>query len=434
VARFGHFPCAIGAHGTAGWRPRPRKSEGGGSDAGKSEGFHTLPLSGLSAAEAGDPVALTRALVAIPSVNPALEADGAGEAAVAGYCARCLAEWGFAVETVDASPGRTSVVARHGDAGTGPTLLFNGHLDTVGVEGMTVPPFEGVLTGGRIVGRGACDMKAGVAALMAAARRLVLQGHGGQLVVALTADEEHASCGMAALIERGLRADAAVVCEPTDLAVMPAHKGFAWYEVAFRGRAAHGSRPEVGVDAIRHAGLFLSALDDLDRELSGRTPHPLLGHGSLHAGTISGGVAPSVYPERCVLTLERRTLPGEDPSSVRAEVEQVLARAAETTSAMQASLVQTLVRPATEVEGGHPLVRGLLEALSRQGRTARIAGMTAWVDAAFLNEAGTPTVCFGPGSIAQAHGPDEWVEVDQITACADILVDFGSRLLQTGIP
>ncbi len=377
----------------------------------------------------GDPVALTQALVSIPSVNPSLEMGGAGEAEVAGYCAGLLADWGFEVETVGPE-GRPSVLARSGTKG-GRVLVLNGHLDTVGVEGALRPPFEGRLDEGRVWGRGACDMKGGVAALMAAARELAAGGSGGsggEVVVALSADEEHASLGMAALVGRGLVADAAVVCEPTNLAIMPAHKGFCWYELTFRGRAAHGSRPELGIDAIRHAGAFLHALGAYDEELRRRDPHPLLANGSIHAGTISGGVAPSVYPERCTLTLERRTLPGEDPNAVRAEVEAVVERARTEVRDLDVRFVETLVRPATEVAADHWLVRGLADSLGRSGRPAPIEGMTAWVDAAFLNASGVPAVCFGPGSIAQAHSADEWVDASEVTLCARVLTDFGRTL------
>jgi acetylornithine deacetylase len=379
----------------------------------------------------GDVVALTQVLVSIPSVNPSLERGGQGEARVAAYCARRLAEWGFEVAIPEVEAGRFNVLARHHgrSEAAGPTLLFNGHLDTVGVEGMSVPPFEGRLVEGRVVGRGACDMKAGVATLMVAARRVARRGHAGELVVALTCDEEHASVGMAALVEGGLRADAAVVCEPTELAVMPAHKGFVWYEVTFQGRAAHGSRPDVGIDAILHAARFLVELDELDRSLATGAGHPLLGRGSLHAGTIAGGSAPSVYPGRCVVTLERRTLPGESPVSARAALEAALARTGAALPGLDAHIDETLVRPGTEVSGAHALVRGLIEALALHGLPDRVEGMSAWVDAAFLNESGTPAVCFGPGSIARAHAADEWVEADQIERCTDVLTDFAARFL-----
>ena len=379
------------------------------------------------AAERGEATALARALVRVPSVNPLLEEGGAGEEEVARLAARWLELWGFGVTLDEVAPGRFNVVARHGRPG--PVLLLNGHLDTVGVAGMTVPPFDGAVEDGRLLGRGACDMKGGVASLLAAAAALARDGHPGELVVALTADEEHASLGMQAVVASGLRADAAVVCEPTSLAVMPAHKGFVWIETVFHGRAAHGSRPDRGVDAVLHAGLYLAALAPRADALRAGPPHPLLGHPSFHAGTVRGGSAASVYPERCELVLERRTLPGETPAAVEAEFREVLDALRRRTEGMEAELRVGLARPGTEVGGDHPLVRGLLEACRSEGVEPRVEGMTAWVDAAFLNESGVPAVCFGPGTIGMAHAADESAPLDEIEACARVLEAFARRFL-----
>jgi acetylornithine deacetylase/succinyl-diaminopimelate desuccinylase-like protein len=382
-----------------------------------------------AAADAGDPVALTRALVAIPSVNPVLAPGGTGEADVAAACARWLGGWGLEARVVEVMHGRHNVVATL--KGDGPTLLLNGHLDTVGVDGMSIDPFGGGLSEGRVWGRGSCDMKAGVAALLAVAARLARSGPRPNLVVALTADEEHASVGMDALVRSGVRAGMAVVCEPTSLAVMPAHKGFVWIEARFRGVAAHGSRPEHGVDAIRHAALYLAALDDHARELSARPAHELLGHGSFHAGTIHGGAAESVYPEQCRLLMERRTLPGESLASVMAPFGRVLDDVSARERGVSGTLKVTLERPGTEVPVESALVRGLIRAGAAHGRETPVEGMTAWVDAAFLNESGIPAVCYGPGDIAQAHTADEWVSADQIGACADVLETFARGLAES---
>lgn len=387
----------------------------------------------LDAARAGDPLAIAQALVATPSVNPVLEDGGAGEGAIADLTAGWLREWGLETETIEAAPGRWNVLARLGDPSDGPTVLLNGHLDTVGVAGMTVPPFGAEVKDGRLWGRGSCDMKGGVASLLAAAARLAREDSlPGSLIVALTGDEEHASLGMDALVRSGVRADAAVVCEPTSLAIMPAHKGFIWVDALFRGRAAHGSRPEVGIDAIEHAGRYLAKLGSLKAELNAAEPHPLLAHGSFHAGTISGGAAPSVYPSDCKLVLERRTLPGETSERVMQEFQAVLDGLAGEVPALDAELVQGLTRPATEVPDDSPLVQGLISACSVQGVEPAVEGMTAWVDAAFLNEAGTPAVCFGPGSIGQAHSDDEWIEASEISTCADVLYQFTCDFMAGG--
>lgn len=363
----------------------------------------------------GDALTLARALVATPSVNPALDPAGAGEAEVAGLAAGWLRSWGFAVELVESAPGRPSVLARL-ERGEGRSLILNGHLDTVGVEGMVIDPFDPVVRDGRLRGRGSADMKGGVAAALAAARGAADEGFTGTLIVALTADEEEAGRGARRLVEDGLRADGAVVCEPTSLDIMPAHKGFTWVELLFRGRAAHGSRPDRGVDAIRHAGLFLAGLGELEATLAGREPHPLLGTGSVHAGIIRGGTAPSVYPDACTLTLERRTLPGETGEAFRTEVELVLSRLRAEVPSLDASLEVTLHRNGSEVAPDHPLITAVADAARTAGLDPAVGGMTAWVEAATFTEAGTPALCFGPGSIEAAHSADESVAVDEIRA------------------
>jgi acetylornithine deacetylase len=235
---------------------------------------------------------------------------------------------------------------------------------------------------------------------------------------------------MAAFVRDLAPCDFAIVCEPTSLSVMPAHKGFVWLRATFRGRAAHGSRPDVGIDAIRHAGLFLAALDGYAEDLRWRPPHPLLGHGSFHAGTISGGTAESVYPDFCELLLERRTLPEESPEGVAREIQGVLDGLREREPTLDASIETTLARPGTEVPADSPHVRGLLAAGEAHGVEPVVEGMTAWVDAAFLNEAGVPAVCYGPGSIAQAHTDDEWIDVAEIVTCANTIETFARSLVE----
>jgi len=380
------------------------------------------------AARNGDPVALTGWLVSIPSVNPVLEEGGAGEVQIAEACAELLEAWGFETTITEPSPGRPNVIGRL--EGSGPTLLLNGHLDTVGVAGMTVDPFGADMDGHRMYGRGSCDMKAGDAALLAAAHRLATEGPRPGLIVALTSDEEHASVGMADLVAgSGPGADLAVVCEPTSLRVMPAHKGFVWIRALFEGVAAHGSRPDIGIDAIRHAALYLAELEGYAEELRRRPAHPLLEYGSFHAGTIRGGSAESVYPDRCELLLERRTMPGESPQEVVAEFQAALDTLERRDPTLSATLDMTLERPGTEVARDHRLVQGLLAAGEASGVEPIVEGMTAWVDAAFLNEAGIPAVCYGPGSIEQAHTDAEWVDMREIGTCADVLEQFARDLV-----
>ncbi|HEY0996650.1 MAG TPA: ArgE/DapE family deacylase [Gemmatimonadaceae bacterium] len=383
----------------------------------------------MTAIPRGDALALARALVAVDSRNPSLTAGAPGEGAVAALLAGVLRDWGFAVEVHDAAPGRPNVVARIGGFGAGaPTLMFNGHLDVVGTEGMAHAPFDPVVREGRLHGRGAADMKGGIAAMCAAALRAADAGIAGGLVIAAVADEEYGSAGTRALVARGVRADAAIVTEPTRLAIMPAHRGFVWLEVLVHGVAAHGSRWEIGVDAIRHAGLLLAELDRVDAELLPTRSHPLLGRPSLHASLIEGGTGMSTYPDRCLLRLERRTIPGEPAEAVLAEVEEAMARVRTRRPGFSAEVRVTLAQPPSDVAPGAPVVREL-EAAAREagGAAPAIEGMSAWTDCAILNAAGIPAVCFGPGDIAQAHAAEEWIIIEEIERATATLAGLARR-------
>src|SRR4051812_35029453 len=337
----------------------------------------------------GEAVALCKALVAVDSQNPSLVQGGAGEAAVARVLADVLREWGFAIELHEIAPGRLNVVARVGRGG-GRSLMFNGHLDVVGTEGMTHAPFYPVEKAGRIYGRGSADMKAGIASMCAAAARAVDAGLAGEVVIAAVCDEEFTSLGTRALLERGVRADAAIVTEPTQLAIMPAHKGFVWLEATFTGRAAHGSRYEVGIDAIKHAGLFLAELDRYESRTLAARSHPLLGRPSVHAATISGGSGMSTYPDRCDLALERRTIPGEKTEQVRLEFMELLDRVKIADAQFNGAVRVTMEQQPSDVPVSAPVVCSLMQSLANAGVRESIAGMTAWTDAALLNAAGIP--------------------------------------------
>lgn len=392
----------------------------------------------FSQAGTGDPVALCRVMVSIPSVNPELEAGGTGEETLARQCACWLEDWGYEVRLSAPAPGRWNVLAQLGRGQVGKRLILSGHLDTVGVKGMFSDPFGGEVREGMVWGRGACDMKGGLAILLAAAARAAKKGglvspeSDGSLIIALSADEEHASVGMQELMEFGLAGDAAVVCEPTSLGIMPAHKGFLWIDAEFQGCAAHGSRPDEGVDAIVHAGRYLAALRDLEDRLAQGQGHPLLGFPSFHAGTIEGGTAPSVYPEDCKVVLERRTLPGEDPEAVLQEFQEVLDSLSDADPEVRGTLNPGLFRPGTEVPNDSPLVRLLSASLEAEGVSPFMEGMTAWVETAFLNEAGIPAVCFGPGSIAQAHAAAEWVPIKELEVGARVLHRFAESFFGSG--
>jgi acetylornithine deacetylase len=371
----------------------------------------------------GDGVALARELVRVDSRNPALVSGAPGEQRVASTLRDVLHAWGIGASLHDVLPGRPNVVGIVKGSGGGRSLMLNGHLDVVGVDGMTHAPFDAAESMGRLFGRGASDMKGGVAAMCAAAARLkgALKG---DVILAGVVDEEWQSIGTSALLAGGARADAAIVTEPTRLRVMPAHKGFAWMEVRVRGRAAHGSRWDIGVDAIRHAGLLLTELDRIDTEQLPRRIHPLLGRPSLHASFIEGGLGLSTYPDRCVLRIERRTIPGESMDQVRAEIDAACERVRARRAEFEAEVQLLFAQPPSDVDIEAPIVSVLSGTLRQRGLPTTPMGMSAWTDAALLNAAGIPAICFGPGDMALAHAAEEYIEVSEIETATEVLVDF----------
>jgi acetylornithine deacetylase/succinyl-diaminopimelate desuccinylase-like protein len=398
-----------------------------------------------------DVVALTRRLVDIDATNPSLVAGGAGERELAELVSAWLDAQGFEVRLVGADPARPSVLARRRGSGGGRTLLLAGHLDTVGgtgrgasgradAEGEGDADGGGAMAGGlradgaagvapdRIVGRGAYDMAGGLAAAMVAAAT-ASDGLAGDVVLAFAADEEFGSLGMEELVaeirsradrpEDADRApDGAVVLEPTDLGVTLAHRGFAWYRVEYDGVAAHGSQPDLGVDAIDRALDGLLALRTLGLELETRPRHPLLGTGSVRVATIDGGTDAATVADRCVLVVERRTLPGDaDPG---AELERVLA------ASEPARIVRLVSRPAMEAEAGAAIVRSVLGAVERvTGAPAARRGDPWWTDAGLLAHAGIPVVLVGPVG-GGAHADEEWVSIaslETLTAVIGLVIE-----------
>jgi acetylornithine deacetylase len=366
---------------------------------------------------------LLRDLVSIDSVNPSLVPGAAGEAAIAQRVAAELMSIGLAVEITEVAPKRPNVVGVLDGRAPGRTLMLCGHIDTVGVSGM-LHPFDPVEKDGRVYGRGSQDMKGGVAAMIGAARVIAESGGlaNGRLIIACVVDEEHASIGADALVTR-CRADGAVVTEPTDLEVAVAHKGFEWIEIETEGRAAHGSRPRDGRDAILRMGRVLSALEALDRTLQMAPAHPLLGTGSLHASMIEGGRELSSYPDRAVLQMERRTLPGETAGVAGREVEQILSDLRAKDPEFRGVSRVLFARAPYEIPADHALPAQLVAAAGRAGTRTNITGMSFWTDAAVLGEAGIPSVLFGPTG-AGLHSLEEWVDVSSVLACRDALVEL----------
>jgi acetylornithine deacetylase len=370
-------------------------------------------------------VELLSDLVAIDSVNPSLVPGGAGEREIAAFVAAWARDAGLEADVLEATPGRPSVVVRARGTGGGRSLLLCGHCDTVTAEGMRAPHTPRV-AGDRLHGRGAYDMKAGVAAALIACRDAARLGLSGDVIVAAVADEEHSSLGVQEVLAT-VRADAAIVTEPTELEVVVAHKGFVWSEIEVTGRAAHGSRPHLGVDAIVRTGPILTELGRLDGALAQRT-HRLLGRPSVHASVIHGGEEMSSYPARCVLGIERRTLPGETAAGVEAELDALLAACRAGDADLQATRRTLLVREPFEVSADAEIaavVRAAAEGVL--GEPPAIGGASYWADAAFIAAAGIPTVMFGPAGEG-AHAAEEWVSVSSTEAVARTLVDVAARI------
>ena len=361
-------------------------------------------------------------LVSIDSVNPSLVEGAAAETQVADAIADHLRGLGLEVHLQDVAPGRPNVIGVLDSGVPGPSLMFCGHTDTVGVEGMSAP-FTPSIREGRLYGRGSQDMKGGVAAMIDAARMVRDEGlTRGRLIIAAVVDEEFASIGADALVKEW-SADAAVVTEPTDLQIGVGHKGFAWFEIETAGRAAHGSRPADGRDAIFRMGRVLSRLESHDRALQARSVHPVMGTPSLHASIIEGGREWSVYPDRCMLQMERRTVVGELLPEVEQEVRDILDRLREEDPEFEATVRVPFSRPPYETPTASTLPALLARCADGRGVRAATKGLSFWTDAAILGAAGIPSVLFGPGG-AGLHSIEEYVHVADVLACRDVLADL----------
>ncbi len=371
---------------------------------------------------------LLRELVAIDSVNPSLVPGARGEAAAAEFLREFLRRQGIAADLQEAAPGRPNVVALVGPAAAagaaapkrGAVLALLAHLDTVAPGDMR-DPFVPKESQGRLYGRGALDIKSGVAAICAAALGVVRDGVAlaRPLLLAAVVDEECNSVGTEKLLKQ-YTAEAAVVLEPTDLRLCVAHKGYAWFEVTTHGRAAHGSLPQEGRDAIRMMGRVLALLDALERKLAQLPPHPRLGHASLHASLISGGQELSSYPAQCRLQMERRTLPGESDAQIEAELRGLLEGLEARDPEFRATSRMLGCRPPYEILPEAPIAAAAAEAIREVIGSVELAGMAAWTDTALLAAAGIPGVVFGPRGRG-LHGAEEYVELESVHTCAEVL-------------
>ena len=365
-----------------------------------------------------------RELVRINSINSTLTPDGKGEAEIAAFMAFKLKELGLDVTNTEIAPGRFNTVGILKGSGGGKSLLLNGHMDTVGVGGMTIDPFGGELRAGRVYGRGAQDMKGSLAAMMTAAKALVDANTRlrGDLLIAGVADEEHSSLGTEALVKE-FKADGAIVTEPTDMHVCRAHRGFVWFEVEVIGRAAHGSRYNEGIDANMRMGRFLVELEKLEQELLQREPHELAGPPSLHAAMIHGGTEISTYADRCLLKVERRTVPGETVEGTTAELQQIVDRLEKQDSSFKATVKVAFWRKPFEIRPDASIVQIVDKIVDeRLGYHPEHTGQSFWTDAALTSDAGMETMLLGPKGDG-LHSAEEWVEVDSVVDLAFVLAE-----------
>ena len=376
-------------------------------------------------------VELLKQLVRINSVNPSLAPGGAGEADIAEYVSGFMKEIGLEVDIDEVKPGRVNVTGTLKGIGGGPTLMLNGHTDTVGIDHMEIEPLDPYVKDGKLYGRGSYDMKCGLASILASSKAVVESGMRlrGDLVIAGVCDEEYASIGAESLIDK-VRVDAAIVTEPTELQIMVAHKGFAWIDVDASGVAAHGSQPEAGVDAITKMGRVLVRLEELQTRLE-RKSHRFVGSPSVHASIIQGGRELSTYPDHCRLQIERRTVPSETRSELEIEMNSLLSAVKKEDPKFSATYNIFFLRDPMEIPTD-ALICKVLQKCVREvmEREPGFVGGSGWGDTQIFWSRGVPAVNFGPTG-AGAHSAVEYVEVESVLTSARILelaaIDFCGR-------
>lgn len=354
-------------------------------------------------------------LIRIPSINPSLTLEpGNNEMNLALFVRDWLQEHMIKAQIEEVQAGRPNVYAEIGE-GNGPTLCLCAHLDTVGVQEMTIPPFQPDIIDNRIYGRGSCDMKGGLAAVLCAALALSKKGVKGRLILALVCDEEYTSIGADDFVKRH-RADACILTEPSSLKLVVTHKGFLCGKIAVSGKSAHGSRWDLGESAITKSGSILVALDQLDKNVLRNRKDELVGPASMHVSLINGGSGVSTYASTCTMHLERRTLPSENLADVQKEIEQVVFQAC------PGAVIDWYLYRAGQYCNPNEKIVGCVKEGYRQvlGKEAEIEGWGVWTDAAIFQQAGIPTVNIGPTGFG-LHEPVEWVDIDSVVQTAEIL-------------
>lgn len=376
-------------------------------------------------------------LVALPSINPmgrtTLTSDHL-EGRMSDYLEAWFRNLGVPVVRESILPGRDNVIARYESPHSGRTVLFDVHQDTVPVEGMTIEPFQPIIRAGRLYGRGSCDIKGGMAAMMTAFARLVRERPPGaaSVVLACTVDEEFTHVGSSRLAQQLDGIDVAIVAEPTRLDIVDCHKGAIRWKIRTNGIACHSSTPDLGDNAIYRMARVLGALEDHAADLARSDPDSILGSPSLSVGRIDGGVSVNVVPDRCEVEIDRRIIPGEHPGRCRERVhEAVLARLGSHDGVE--FLPPWVIMPSLVARDrqNNPWLTRMAQAIHRvTHRQPEILGVPYGTDAGPLGETGLPCFVLGPGDIAQAHTKDEWVEVDQILQGAEIYFEIACELGQ----
>jgi acetylornithine deacetylase/succinyl-diaminopimelate desuccinylase family protein len=369
--------------------------------------------------------AMLAGLVACPSVNPRGKPPSdqtEGEARLAALMAETLRAWGASVEISEVSPGRPNLVARWKGRNSARTLMFEAHSDTVPVDGMTVPPFQPEVREGRLFGRGSCDTKGSMAAMLLAIRAVTGSGPPPvDLVFASTCDEEMGATGARRLMDSGLRPDAAVVGEPTDLDIVNAHKGTVRVRIITRGVAAHSSAPERGVNAISHMRRVLDVIDEkIAPDLARRAPHPRLGRPTVSVGVIRGGSQVNVVPSHCRIEVDRRTLPSESREEVIAAYKRELDALGAEDGRFECDLEETQFYPPFEEPEDSAVSRLVAASCRTVLGKADFTGAPWSANAGVFKAAGVPCVLFGPGSAREAHTKDEYVEMEQVLKASGV--------------
>lgn len=385
------------------------------------------------------PVDLLKKLISIPSINP-MGRDLSGpeyfEAGVADFLERVLLDSGLPCERVDVVPGRSNLLTRIDSPGSSRTVLFDAHMDTVPVDGMTINPFDPIERAGRIYGRGSCDVKGGLAAMLAAVLRLHRSPSAGMpnVVFSMTCDEESTSLGVHHLTAGWISGtpvyrlcptppDVAIVAEPTLLDIVTAHRGAVRWKIRTAGRACHSSRPAEGINAIYRMARVLELLEEYAAWLpESRPAHPLCGPATFSVGLISGGSSVNVVPDGCSIDVDRRLLPGEDAAAAREELIEWLRQRLDFELTHDAPYCASC--GLSDSRNG-ALAAELLRVIDRVEVGRRCIGVPFGTHASRIELAGVPSVVFGPGDIAQAHTKDEWIAVEQLNKATEIYEMFG---------